>query len=440
MQSQSTTGLRVKIKEHSMCMAEPAEQPPIGLVLTGGGAKGAYQVGCLKALRHAGYTNFGAISGTSVGAMNAVLMAAGKLDAAEESWTNLRCRDIIGLKPHKILLLPLWLIAGLISEFSLAKVFRIPGSLLMPLHRALVGKVSDAEDLPPWTWLTIALLGVLMFLDDWSRRVFLGWIFTTNKPLASRLDSLVSEADVSALRQSKVPVYATLSRFQPGAGWFPQYARLDKLNREQIVDTLVQSAGFPGVFPAPGYFGRHVVDGGWTDNIPAAPLLFDPAARVDMIFVIKVDRTASRPSRLKRLITATGAKLWGKVSARPASGQDSLTEWARARWEASIAHAPTQEAARTLDPSSQTAATNPATHESLPRMVTVVPSHPLGSVLTGTLWFSRAKARRLIDQGEKDMNAVLAELNQPRPSGDPFRPDVAAVAEAGLGSPSTATA
>ena len=84
--------------------------------------------------------DFSAISGTSVGAMNAVLLAAGKLEAAEEAWTNLRCRDIIGFKPRKILLLPLWLIAALFSEFCLAKVLRIPGSLLMPLHRALRGR------------------------------------------------------------------------------------------------------------------------------------------------------------------------------------------------------------------------------------------------------------------------------------------------------------
>jgi predicted acylesterase/phospholipase RssA len=401
-----------------MSMAEAASSPQhIGLVLTGGGAKGAYQVGCLKALRQAGYTNFTAISGTSVGAMNAILLAAGKLDAAEETWTSLRCRDIIGLKPLKILLLPLWLIAALFSEFSLAKVLHIPGSLLMPLHRAMVRRVTRAEaaELPAWTWVTLACLGVLFFLDDWSRRVFLGWIFTTNQPLASRLSSLLKVDDISAVTQSKVPVYATLSRYQPGAGWFPEYVRLDKLTREKVVDTLVQSAGFPGVFPTPGYFGKHVVDGGWTDNIPAAPLLFDQA--LDLIFVIKVDKTVHRPSRLKRLITAAGAKLWGKVSARPASDQDSLLAWSHARWQASIAHNPrqTDTAPNPLGPLGQKAATQHAVGGAIPsspRIVTIVPSQSLGSILTGTLWFSRAKARRIIEQGEKDMTAALAGMDQ----------------------------
>jgi predicted acylesterase/phospholipase RssA len=421
----------------------------IGLVLTGGGAKGAYQVGCLKALRKAGYTRFSAISGTSVGAMNAILLAAGKLDAAEEAWTNLRCRDIIGFKPHKILLLPLWVIAALFSEFCLAKVLRIPGSLLMLLHRVLGGRITpaDVEELPPWTWIIFALLGVLLFLDHWSRRVFLGWIFTTNEPLASRLGTLLSEQDVNAVGRSNVPVYATQSRYQPGAGWFPQYVRLDKLNREKIVDALLHSAGFPGIFPARGYFGRHVVDGGWTDNIPVAPLLFDPASRLDLIFVIKVDKTARRPSRWKRLVAAVGAKLWGKVLARPGSDQDNLIEWSRARWEACIAHDPTRAHAAPNGPNplGQEAGANHAPSPavtSFPRIVTVVPPHSLGSVLTGTFWFSRAKARKLIDRGEKDMNAVLAGINQPLPSVNPGASALAAGVgtETQFGSPSTAPA
>jgi predicted acylesterase/phospholipase RssA len=427
-------------------MAEPASSPQnIGLVLTGGGAKGAYQVGCLKALRQAGYTNFSAISGTSVGAMNAVLLAAGKLDAAEETWTNLRGRDIIGFKPHKILLLPLWLIAALFSEFCVAKVLRIPGSLLLPLHRALRGTISyaDAENLPAWTWLTLALLGMLLFLDDWSRRVFLGWIFTTNEPLASRLSSLLSEEDINAVGRSKVPVYGTLSRYQPGAGWFPEYVRLDKLPRAKVVDTLVQSAGFPGVFPAPGYFGRHVVDGGWTDNIPAAPLLFDQA--LDLIFVIKVDKTVHRPSRWKRLIAATGAKLWGNVSARPASDQDNLLDWARARWDAYMACGPQQAhpAPHASEPLGRKVRADHAPSSAatrFPRIVTLVPPRSLGSVLTGTLLFSRAKAKRLIEQGEKDMGAVLAEIAQPRPLVSAGAAALAPGAEARFGSPATSSA
>ena len=45
-----------------------------GLVLEGGGAKGAYQIGAWKALKEAGIRIKG-IAGTSVGALNGALIA-----------------------------------------------------------------------------------------------------------------------------------------------------------------------------------------------------------------------------------------------------------------------------------------------------------------------------------------------------------------------------
>ena len=53
-----------------------------GLVLEGGGAKGAYQIGAWKALREAGVKLKG-IAGTSVGALNGALICMGDLEKAE---------------------------------------------------------------------------------------------------------------------------------------------------------------------------------------------------------------------------------------------------------------------------------------------------------------------------------------------------------------------
>lgn len=50
---------------------------PVGLVLSGGGAKGAYEVGVWKAMKEKGVAdNVTVISGTSVGALNAALFAS----------------------------------------------------------------------------------------------------------------------------------------------------------------------------------------------------------------------------------------------------------------------------------------------------------------------------------------------------------------------------
>ena len=58
-----------------------------GIVLEGGGAKGAYQIGAWKALREAGVKIKG-IAGTSVGALNGALMCMGDLELAEKVWSN----------------------------------------------------------------------------------------------------------------------------------------------------------------------------------------------------------------------------------------------------------------------------------------------------------------------------------------------------------------
>lgn len=58
-----------------------------GLVLAGGGAKGAYQIGAWKALREMGIT-FDAIAGVSIGSINGALIAAGDYDRALEMWQS----------------------------------------------------------------------------------------------------------------------------------------------------------------------------------------------------------------------------------------------------------------------------------------------------------------------------------------------------------------
>lgn len=66
----------------------------IGLVLSGGGAKGAYEVGVWKALDRLGILPYiDGIYGTSVGALNAVLFDTCGTERAEEIWRGLRKRD-----------------------------------------------------------------------------------------------------------------------------------------------------------------------------------------------------------------------------------------------------------------------------------------------------------------------------------------------------------
>ncbi len=59
-----------------------------GLVLDGGGARGAYQIGAWKALTEAG-VKVSAVAGTSVGALNGALICMGDVEKAEQIWHDM---------------------------------------------------------------------------------------------------------------------------------------------------------------------------------------------------------------------------------------------------------------------------------------------------------------------------------------------------------------
>ena len=59
-----------------------------GLILDGGGARGAYQIGAWKALVEAG-VKVNAVAGTSVGALNGALICMGDVKQAEKIWSEM---------------------------------------------------------------------------------------------------------------------------------------------------------------------------------------------------------------------------------------------------------------------------------------------------------------------------------------------------------------
>ena len=65
-----------------------------GLVLDGGGARGAFQIGAWKALSEAG-VKVNAVAGTSVGALNGALICMGDVNKAEEIWYDMTFSDVM---------------------------------------------------------------------------------------------------------------------------------------------------------------------------------------------------------------------------------------------------------------------------------------------------------------------------------------------------------
>ena len=72
-----------------------------GLVLCGGGGKGAYQIGVFKALHQLGLdTCIKGVAGASAGALNAMLFLNGSYDTAEDVWTNIRPIQFLDIEPE----------------------------------------------------------------------------------------------------------------------------------------------------------------------------------------------------------------------------------------------------------------------------------------------------------------------------------------------------
>lgn len=203
---------------------------PIGLVLSGGGAKGAYQAGVWKAMCELGVANqVAAISGTSVGAINAAGFAAlkdpGKVcrvwreHVGEMASTNLRALSVEALFEG---------VRNLVD----GKAFPFHGLLDREALERLVRRLL------PGRWPTSAPT-----------------VFTTALECRARGGEELS-ASAYALR-----------RF--------------RLEREDDPDIrtkkLLASAAIPWGFDPVEIEGRRYVDGGWDvqggDNVPLAPIL-----------------------------------------------------------------------------------------------------------------------------------------------------------------------
>lgn len=68
-----------------------------GLVLEGGGGRGAYQIGACKAIKELGF-KISMVAGTSVGALNGAMVVQGDIDLAYDVWHELEPEHVLRLE------------------------------------------------------------------------------------------------------------------------------------------------------------------------------------------------------------------------------------------------------------------------------------------------------------------------------------------------------
>ncbi len=183
------------------------------LVLAGGGAKGAYQIGAWKALEDMGIT-FNAIAGTSIGSINGALIAAGDFEKAHEMWLNISIDK--GLKINEELPDP----ENLFSKKNWGTLFK----------EVIKNGGLDAS------------------------------------PAADFISLYVDEAKV---RESGIPFFAIAVQMTQGVT--PREIGIDEIPEGSLTDYLMASSNIPlavGIGPE----GEKFLDGGAYDNIPLMTL------------------------------------------------------------------------------------------------------------------------------------------------------------------------
>ncbi len=243
------------------------DRPRVAIVLSGGGARGAYEAGVLKYIREdlagdiGGQIHFDIVCGTSVGAIHAGFMASTADIPAEQGkllvnrWETLVLEEVVSFGVREFMRAPATLLgSGKIAEFEKG-------------HRRLGGLVDTRQ------------------LERMVRR-FMPWSRISKNLEQGHLDSIsVSATDIGS---GKTVVFVESA--QPLPPWTP-----DPHVRAQAVrigpEHVLASAALPILFPAIAVGERFYCDGGLRQNTPISPAL---RLGADKVLVIGL-RHASKP-------------------------------------------------------------------------------------------------------------------------------------------------
>lgn len=230
------------------------------LVLSGGGARGAYEAGVLRYLleefpaRFGRRPHFDLICGSSVGAIHACFLAS-RADGEgrpgrdlAELWRALRVRDVVGLEPRELLAAP-WRWLGMRGR-------RRPTAVPERLHGLFRTRALEAivEREVRWPAIGRNLRG-------------------------GRLEAVCVAATEVATGRIMAFVQTRKLRAPP---WTRDPALVARPTRLRAVHALA-SAAIPVLFPAVRVGATYYVDGGLRLNTPLAPALRMGADRVLVI-------------------------------------------------------------------------------------------------------------------------------------------------------------
>lgn len=191
----------------------------LGLALEGGGAKGAFHVGALKALFERGYA-FDGIAGTSIGALNGAIVAQGDFPLLEDIWRNASFSTLTGLDDDKF--------------------------------NRLLAREYDRD--------------LLRYVFNVARKTFKN----RGLPMDKIREFAETYIDESRLRASKVDYCMVTVSISDN--WTPLELFKEDIPEGKLTEYILTSAYFP-VFNRPEVEGKSFMDGGMYNNCPVTPLV-----------------------------------------------------------------------------------------------------------------------------------------------------------------------
>jgi NTE family protein len=237
-----------------------------GIVLPGGGARGAYQVGVLKAIAHlapGAHSPFPIICGTSAGAINAAVLASHAhefsvgIERLEHFWSSMHCGRVYRTDAPNVLGSGLRLLLTLVSGGFIGAA---PKSLL------------DNEPLAGFLQRELKLEGIDHAIEAGALRGVA--VTTSGYSTASATSHYQGEPDIEP--------------------W--QRARRQGIPAELSAQHLLASAALPVLFPAQRLGNEYHGDGGMRMVAPLSPAIHLGASRV-MVITTRDEKPDPPPAR-----------------------------------------------------------------------------------------------------------------------------------------------
>ncbi|MBU3087553.1 patatin-like phospholipase family protein [Clostridium gasigenes] len=210
----------------------------IGLVLSGGGGKGAYELGVWKALKELGLDKYISVfSGTSIGAFNAVLFAQDDMMLAEQLWDEVTMDKLVPISKFELFKKGMGLIIGTKNP-NFAKKY-------------MNQKLEEG---------TVSKDGAVKIIEKYLK--------------------------VDMIKERKKICYVTCTELPELK---VKYFRLNDYDSKIAKAMILASASLPLIYDSTPVFENSYVDGGIVDNTPIQPVYGE---NCDVIIVVSLSKDA----------------------------------------------------------------------------------------------------------------------------------------------------